>query len=200
MGRIQSNGMMLYDDSTKRVAGFMTLDGKEQPFADRLLVSRQIGSVATPLATLTGSAGALFTFTGAGPASIQIPAGLILPNSRVHVEALVKRTGATATANFEAYLGTAGTNGDSLLTRVVMSASDGNGAYMFGEGWFGTSPTSFVATGQVGPGSSSGGNTFIDKTTNINTALPMYLSFGMASSNAADSFALLGLQVIIESL
>ena len=78
MGNIVANVGNLYDDTTKKLAGFMTLDGKEQRLTTRF-TSLQCGSVAAPLSTLV-SAGVDAVFpTGNNYVAIAIPAGISMP-------------------------------------------------------------------------------------------------------------------------
>lgn len=159
-----------------------------------IVLAQRWGSIATPIHTLTSTTGALFTL----PADIVIPVGAIPDYCGVRVRALVKRTGANATAQLEAYVGTAKTNGDSLAMRQQLNATDGHVALLDGTAGFSTSTTVFIASGIAGPQNSTSGTICVDKNTNVNRAAIMYVTLGIASANASDSFALLGYKVWID--
>lgn len=170
------------------------------PFISGILTSGRIpivsvsGSIASPIATLTGTTGAAFTL----PAAIKIPAGSIVKNSRVCVSMHIKRSGANATGLCEVLLGTSNTTSDSLLGRTTINATDGHVGWVFACGLFGTSNTSFISTGTSAPQSSSAGAATLDRSTNINTAADMYINLGMSSTNALDTFNLLAYTVWLE--
>jgi hypothetical protein len=152
------------------------------------------GTVASPIATYTGGTGGLFTL----PATITIPAGFISDHSRLWVSARVKRTGANATGQLDCQIGTGGAGSDSLLGRVQLTGTDGHVGALESCAYFNTSLTSFLANGSAAPQSSTGGGTFVDRSTNVNRAASMFVTLGMSSANAADSFALLALRVTLE--
>ena len=152
------------------------------------------GTVASPIATISGSTGTLFTL----PADIVIPANIIPDYGRLWVEARVKRTGANATAQLDAYLGTAKTSSDSLLGRVQATATDGHLVWLFSPALFNTSASNFFAGGTSAPQASTGGGTAVDRSTNINRQAVMYVTLGMSSANALDAFALIGYRVWLE--
>jgi hypothetical protein len=162
-----------------------------RPSAGGICIKQRWGTVASPIDTNTGDTGSLFTL----PEAISFPAGLIPSHSHIHVRARVKRTGANATANFECYLGTAGTSSDSILGRLALSAVDAHIGAMETQGFFGTSTTAFVSNGAAKGQDSTAASSFTDRSTNVNTASAMTLTLGMASANAADSFALVGYAV-----
>lgn len=153
------------------------------------------GSIATPVATYTGGTGGLFTL----PATIPVPAGIIPDYSTLRIRAMLKRTGANATGQFDCQIGTAGAGSDSLVGRVQSTATDGHVALMEASAGWSTSLTVFIPSGSASPQGSSGGGTVVDRSTNVNRAALMYVVFGMSSANAADSYALLGYRVTIES-
>lgn len=162
---------------------------------NRQVIAQLNGSIATPLSNLTSSTGAAFPSFS----SITIPGCRIPDHGLLRVIAKSKRSGANATANLEVYLGTAGTVADSLLGRVAFAATDQQVAFMDATAMFGTSFTSFLANGIAQQQNTAGGGTFIDKSTNVNRAVPMFVTFGIGASNALDSFALTSIQVSIEA-
>lgn len=164
--------------------------------AGRVLLVQRNGTIASPLApAVTGATSGLFAMTAG---SIVLPAGFISDNATLCVRARVKRTGANATGQFDAYLGTAGTSSDSLLGRVQSTATDGHVASLDSMGFFTTSTTAFLANGTAVPQSSTGGGTFVDRSTNVNRLAAMTLSLGMSSMNASDSYSLVHVAVWLE--
>lgn len=153
------------------------------------------GSVASPVATYTGGTGGLFTL----PAAITAAAGIISDHSLLRVTALLKRTGANATGQFDCQIGTAGLGSDSLIGRVQSTATDGHVARMEGGAGWSTSQTVFIPFGSAAPQGSTGGGTVVDRSTNINRGAAMSIVFGMSSANALDSYALLGYRIWIET-
>jgi hypothetical protein len=152
------------------------------------------GTIASPVATLTGTTGALFTL----PSAIAIPANTIGDYDHIHVRARCKRTGANATGQFEVQLGTGAAGSDSLFGRVSINATDGHVGALETQAFFNTSATIFLSNGTVAPMNTTSGTTFIDRNTNVNRGSVMYVTFGMSSANALDSFALLGYHITLE--
>lgn len=161
----------------------------------RVIANKQ-GSVASPLGTVSSSTGALFSANH----QATIPANTITPNSFMLVQALVTRSGANATANIRAYLGTAGTNSDSVLGQLAFAATDGQKAWLFSMGGFSSSVSSFLATGALAPQGTSTTGTFGDQSANFNPAAQMTLSLGISNANAGDSFSLLSWSALLITL
>jgi hypothetical protein len=156
-------------------------------------IVKNTASVTTPFQSLTG----VTTGTAFAISQIVIPGCRIPDNADVHVIARMKRTNANATAQFDAYLGTAGDLTDSLLGRVQSTATDGHVGYLDTKAQFGSSLTSFIANGTAAPQSSTGGGTHVDRSTNVNRCVPMILTLAMTTANAADVFALTQYEVRI---
>jgi hypothetical protein len=150
-----------------------------------LLASKQ-GSVASPLGTISGTTGALFSANH----QVTIPARAIIANSYLLVNVLASRTGANATANLRVYLGTAGSTSDSVLGQQGWAATDGQKAWLMGMGCFGTATSSFISTGALTPQGTSTTATYADQSTNVDTTATMTLSIGISNGNASDSFSL----------
>ncbi len=163
-----------------------------KPSSGRLTIAHEQGLMASPIATITGSTGAQFTLPGG---NVQIPANLIKEDYRVEVESQVIRTGATATANANVRIGTAGTTADSRMGARSLAATTLTSLRSFDFAAFSTSTTAAVAT--VGQQINSGATTMADITTNINTAALMYVSFDISASNVADTFDLIGYRVTL---
>lgn len=194
MGNVAINGR-LYDNESGVVAGFVDALGREQGIGRIPIARRQVGSVAAPLVTVTGVATGQFVL----PLPIIIPAKLITPGSRLVVETTVKRTGATATALFNTYLGTTGnTVTDSLLQQQTLNATTGHGLVSQVMAEFGSSTTSLRTNGLMQKNNVAAGASMVDLSSSINTQAAMFLTFWLSAANAADSFALLSAEAYLE--
>lgn len=147
------------------------------------IARRNCDAIASPIATVAGN-GTL--------AQIPIVPGTIPDNSRLCITAKCKRTGANATALFEAYLGTSGSTSDALLASLTMNANSNHVMWMLSEGLFGTLQNSFISTGSATVNNSAAGASVIERTANVDRQQLMYLTLVMSSANAGDSFALMG--------
>lgn len=167
------------------------------PLNGSVVLASNWGSLAAPVATQTGSTGALFVPTG-GAGSLVIPATMLITSrSALEIEAMHRRRGATATAILSIYLGTAGTVADSKVFDLSVAATnnqDNRPAVTVGF-------TTGVATisNWLAPGSANA-SAYADKTTNINIAAAMKISFGISAANAADAFDLVGYTVRLNSI
>lgn len=164
-----------------------------RPVGNRLLVDAAGGTLASPLATYTGAAAGNFTLPAGNPL---IPADVLPVGAIVRVEAYMRRHGANGTATFNIRLGTAGTNSDSVFYQVTTTATDNKDQSSIGAARI-TSSSTFTTTGFLLPGN-AGVLSMVDKSTNINTASGMYVSFDMAGANALDSFDLISYSVWAE--
>lgn len=152
------------------------------------------GTVASPLVTQTGNTGAAFTL----PVTPTILPGMLGPQSRLRIQVIGQRTGATATANFDVYLGTARTTSDSRVIRVAYAATTLQIIQIDTAVQFGTSTTAAMSTGKQSINSAGTDNQFGDLSTNLNTAATMYVTIATNSANAADSFSIISYKVWIE--
>jgi len=91
-----------------------------RPRNGRQIIVQRFGTLAAPLASLTGVASGVFAL----PKLPEFPAGLIAPNSRVTAQVDVARTGVNGTATLADRLGTAGTSADSSIYQTSMAATD----------------------------------------------------------------------------
>lgn len=162
-----------------------------RPVGGSVVIGAQSGSIATPVSSFTGVTSSQFTPTK----QPVFPAGMLIPGqSSIEVEAIFRRTGATATATLNAHLGTAKTSGDSAIYAFNYPAT--NLADLI------VNPTVFIAetarftsTNWQPKGGSSNTNVTNDKTGNVNTAADMGVTFSISGANIADSFALIGYRV-----
>ncbi|MDN5752328.1 MAG: hypothetical protein L0H15_03475 [Nitrosospira sp.] len=158
------------------------------------------GTVASPVATISGSTGALFVPTG-GSGSLIIPASMLIPeHSVLRARAVMHRRGINGTATARIYLGTAGTSSDDTAYSLGIAATDTLEIRPDVEIGV-VASASMTGTNWMAPGSTGSSPTAVTAmTTNINTAAAMTLSFGMDNANALDSFDLIGYSVLLESL
>jgi hypothetical protein len=149
----------------------------------------QAGTIANPISAFTGVTSSIFTTDQA-----IFPAGLLVPGrSIIEIEGLVRRVGANANAVLSVHFGTAKSSADGTMLATNMAATSLLDV-MFrirvavqGAGAVGS--TNYITTG------GNGTNAAKDQTGNINTAADMGVTVGVASANAADSFALIQLSV-----
>lgn len=164
-----------------------------RPVNGSIVLQKQSGSIATPLAAVTGVTSSMLV-----PSKSRIiPAGMLIPgDAQLKIEAMFRRTGANATATLNVHLGTNKTSGDNTCYAFSYAAT--NLLDIF------AAPTVDVAeaqrftySGWQVQGGSGNASTFGDKTTAFNTATEMGVSFSISGANAADSFALIGYRVTL---
>lgn len=163
-----------------------------RPVGGNVLLYRQVGSVATPLATLASATSGALTPAAGNPT---IPAALLVAGARVRVSAFVKKTGTTAGWTLNARLGT----NNSTTDNVVFANALGNTVIQFNvftEAGI-TSSTAYVTQNFIIPNNSSTSTSFADKSTQFNIASVNYVSIDISSANASDSFGLMTLFVDI---
>lgn len=188
-----SNTGITYQVTNVRNALFYSDGTNWNPVGGGALLYQKSGSVASPLATISGTTAASFSISGGDPT---IPLGLLRATSKIHVEALVKKNGANATANLQALVGTADTSADASMGTQVITIGDGSTARLFQDGWF-SSTTNFIGLGTSVPNQSNSNATFTDRSTNVNTAAVMFVSFRITSGNASDTYDLLAVSVVV---
>lgn len=180
--------------------GLFKWDGTYWMSIGRLRLVRRNGSNAAVIdGPKTGASIHSFTL----PVACVIPAGMITPHSRVLIEGLCRRSGATGTANFDATFGTLNSSSDNIAVRVTMNATDNHVGRLFAAALIGPfssgKATSYLAHGVAAPhNSTAAGSTYADRTTNFDTSVATYVNFGMSSANAADSFSLHSYAVYLE--
>lgn len=148
----------------------------------------QAGSIASPISSFTGVTSSLFTID-----QPVFPGGLLVPTRTIiEIDGIVRRSGANGTATLNIHFGTAKTSADPTVYAFTLGATNlldqPFSVRLAVQGINAVSATNWIARG--GAGSAS---VVLDKSTNINTAADMGISIGVASANAADSFALLQL-------
>src|SRR6185312_9728264 len=153
-------------------------DGTRWRAENPIVFDRQNGSVASPLATLTGVTSGTFAPSTAVKA---IPAGLLTVGSTIEVRSFVTHTGAAGTWTSRATIGSTGNANSDANLQVVGSIAAANGYRTHVEAFVATS-TSFTTTSSV-PNSSATNASFFDATTNFNVASAMTPAFGISAAN-----------------
>ena len=164
------------------------------PANGRVVLASRSGSIAAPVATLTGTTTGKFTL----PANIVLPAGILMPGkSKVEVIAALRKTGTAATVQFAATLGTANSTVDAAL--IATTSGAGTNSDVIINPLAAPSSTSSITTSSWSSIGTTGTANFIDRTTNINTALDMFVNLAVFSGNVADTYSLLSYEVAIKS-
>jgi len=163
-----------------------------RPRNGRQIIVQRFGTLAAPLASLTGVASGVFAL----PKLPEFPAGLIAPNSRVTAQVDVARMGVNGTATLAVRLGTAGTTADSSIYQATMAATDALMAQIDQSARFGASATTFYTL--INTGQNAQATNGADRTTNVNTAAKMAGTVTISGANALDSFAVLGYSFALE--
>lgn len=155
-------------------------------------IANLIGTVAAPLSSLTGVTSGQLTLT----TPIKIPANTLEVGSVVRVRALFNRAGANATALIACRLGTANAVGDSLIANITVGATDGLCLRMDAEARIQTATQALNPGGCILNSTSTSG--VAEVTTNIDITADMFVTFHIASANAADTFRALAVTVDLE--
>lgn len=146
------------------------------------------GSIASPIATLTGITAGLFT---GGKSNLSIPAGTFKVGDHLTGGCKIRRTTATAVHTANIYMGTAGTSSDSNLSNITTSGATINfDQNMYFLGSF-PSTTVFSTNNNAPFNANNTAGLFVDRSTNMNIAAAMTLSFGISVGNASDSYSLI---------
>ena len=157
---------------------------------------RRMSSIASPLATLTGS-GAVQSFTL--PDATSFPAGMLVPGiSRVWAMAKVRRLGNSgASGSAVSRLGSGASAGinDNAISSQTISATVNYDAFLDGFADI-ISTTSYCSFGHI-PRNSTATSSYQDRTTNFdcsgsNTSL---VSIGINASVTVDQVALYGYEI-----
>lgn len=164
------------------------------PESGRARLCDLLGSVATPIATIgTGVTAATFF---ALPAPVALPANFLRVGSTLRCRALVRRSGNGGTGIVRQRVGTAGNTSDAVVVSFSMSATDGQGLRLDTESRV-ASQTAMVVSASASP-NATGNNAISDATGQFDIQSAMQVTLGTASTNAADAFALISLQVDVE--
>lgn len=160
-----------------------------RPAQGRVLLAQKSRTNAAALAVVSNSAAAQFTLPGGNP---KVPAGMVIPGSKLRVEAGAVKSGATASYSIAARLGKTGITANDLAMGSVAgtTTADGTGLRMDLLVCFASSPSEFFRTGNTIPMGQSSGNMFVSGSAVLDTAADMYVSLDILSGNIADSYSL----------
>ena len=169
-----------------------------RPAQGRVVLKELHGLIAvgSQLAQLSGVSSGLFTI----PGGCKIPAGMVIPHSRLFVQTDGFKAGANGQANFTVQLGTSNSLSDvSICTQSLTSASGVNSVISCAAR-FGTATDRFNSRNWQGEGATGGSyNSMNDRVGFANTNADMFLNLGVTGGNALDVFNLVSLQVVLEA-
>lgn len=167
-----------------------------RPAQGRVVIKQLFGSLATPIATIAAASAGFFSIPGGSP---KIPAGMIVPNSRVvgHIE--TRKEGAASNFVLGFRLGTQ--QNDGSMMAVSYGPSGAGESNITTAANFGASQTSFTSSQTISPyaTSYSAGNNQTDKSYLVNTAADMNVLVDISNGNAADTYKLIHLAVWLEA-
>lgn len=170
-----------------------------RPAQGRATIKDLFGLVATGghIAQISGTTAGLFAIPAGG---CKIPVGMLIPHSRLYVQADGIKSGANGTANFIVYLGTTNSASDSAVVNQGVSIGNNTNALTTAAARFGTATDRYSSRTWQGEGiSNASQNSMSDRLGNVNTNADMFVNIGVAAANAADVFNLTALQVVLES-
>lgn len=165
----------------------------------RAIIKELFGLVTTGghIAQISATTAGLFAIPAGG---CKIPAGMIIPQSRLYIQADGIKAGGAGTANFIVYLGTTNSAADSAVVNQGVSIGTNTNALTTAAARFGTATDRYNSRTWQGEGiSNASQNSLSDRIGNVNTAVDMFVNVGVAAANAADVFNLTALQVVLES-
>ena len=125
---------------------------------------------------------------------------MIIPHSRLYVQADGYKSGANGTFNVVVSLGSTNSASDATIVNQVVGSGTGTSSLSTCAARFGTATDRFNArTGNGEVASSASSNQLSDRQVNINTNADMYVNVGVAAANSSDTFNLVTLQVALEA-
>lgn len=168
-----------------------------RPLNGRALHCSASGTLAAPLATVTGAPGKLVLPAGdrVSGGSILLPVGLPLIGQGIGVEAKLRHRGTGGTWTAVCRCGTSDSSSDNSMVNQTGAATD-NQDLIMDQDMEVVTATSFIAATFLTPNSPSAGGLSL-KTTNFNNASQLYVSFYVSTLNAADSVDLISYRVYL---
>lgn len=169
-----------------------------RPAQGRVLLAQKVGSLTAPIAAIQSVSG-VFAIPGGGPL---IQAGMLVPNSKLGIQAEMRKTTGAGTFTANIWLGTAGATTDRTVLASASSATANTDALLTTSIKISDVPTRFIARNWMGDGSTSSSNTGVISEANaggFDTRLDMRVSFGNSAANATDNLALLSYLVTLEA-
>lgn len=169
-----------------------------RPAQGRVILKELYGLIAAggQIAQLSGVTSGLFTI----PGGCKIPVGMVIPHSRLFVQADGFKAGANGSANFTVQIGTSNSLSDvSICTQAATSASGVNSVITCAAR-FGTATDRFNSRNWQGEGATAGSySSMSDRVGFVNTNADMFVNLGVTAGNALDVFNLVTLQVVMEA-
>lgn len=165
-----------------------------RPAQGRAMLALLSGSISMPLATL--SAVGIFSLPGGGT---KIPAGMIIPNSRVCASVQFRKYGSAASMSVNAKIGTTNSSADNFLCGGSIANTDTGDMKAQGFASFGSNTTRYTSGGWQAENSGNYGSVAVDVTTNVNTAADMWVNPAITTMTAPDSARVLSYEVWLEA-
>ena len=167
-----------------------------RPSQGRALIKQALGTLASPVAVVSGAAAGFFSIPGGSP---KLPAGMIIPNSRVVGHAEVKKEGTGGNFVLGFRLGTSSDDGSMMAVSYGPSAA--GDCFVTAAANFGASKTAFSTLNTNSPyqTSFSPGTAIFDKEYLVNTAVDMNVLIDISNGNAADTYKLINFSVWLEA-
>ena len=166
-----------------------------RPLNGRVLIAQRVGSLATPLQSITlAAATAQFTL----PQVPTLPAGLIPPQSSLWVKFRFRRGTSVGSVNVAIRVGTAGNSTDQPIEFVTAAATANLDINPYTSADFSAVTTAF-STWNWGPPNGTTNGAAVDKTGNINTAASMSISADLSGGTVGDVINLTAYSVWLEA-
>jgi hypothetical protein len=155
------------------------------------------GTIAAPLATLSGATGKLVLPAGdrVSGGSILLPIGLPQIGQGISVSAKLRHRGTGGAWNAVARLGSLDTSSDPSFMQATGTATDDQGVWLLQDLEVATA-TTFVASTYAVPNQPGAGNLVL-RNSNFNNAAQLYLGFYSSTLNAADFLDLISYRVYV---
>lgn len=169
-----------------------------RPAQGRVLLTQKVGSLTAPIAAIQSVSG-VFAIPGGGPL---IPVGMLVPNSKLGIQAEMRKTTGAGTFTANIWIGTAGATTDRTVLASASPATANTDALLTTSIKISDVPTRFIARNWMGDGSTSSSNTGVISEANsggFDTRLDMRVSFGNSAANATDNLVLLSYLVWLEA-
>lgn len=166
-----------------------------KPISPVLLFSEIYGTVAAPALTL--SAAGSYTLPNVPTFPANLFYGVASGGSALQVISRNIRTGTAGTLSHTLYLGTAGNNTDSAIVSAAAATTAANGHLTNAPNVTFISPSAIISSGTSIAGGNGSAAPYLDKSTKINTAAPMFISAYANPLNTPtqDTASLLSLEV-----
>lgn len=166
-----------------------------RPIGGRVMHCAASGTVAAPLATLSGATGKMVLPAGdrVTAGSILMPVGLPQIGQGVEVSLKCRHRGTGGAWNIVGRLGSLDTSSDPSFMQVTGTATDDQSSWLL-QGLEVVTATSFVASTFAVP-NQAGTGAIVLRNSNFNNAAQLYLGFYSSTLNAADFLDLISYRV-----